>query len=97
MICENLSLIVIGNNLCSPISVFSTKIVGFVKTNSYCVFPQWGHSLAFFAFSIICSGIRFCETVVYAAPLSLIFWNALRSSCGTFSLAQERHVDCSNL
>jgi len=39
-ICENLSLIVIGSNLCSPISVFSTKIVGFVKISSYCVLPQ---------------------------------------------------------
>ncbi len=63
-ICENLSLIVIGSNLCSPISVFSTKIVGFVKINSYWVFPQCGHSFAFFAFSIICSGIRFWEIVV---------------------------------
>ncbi len=88
---------VIGNNLCSPISVFSTKIVGFVNTNSYCVFPQWGHSFAFFAFSIICSGIRFWEITVYAAPLSLIFWNVFRSSWGTFNLAQERHVDCNSL
>ena len=34
-ICENLSLIVTGSNLCSPISVFSINIVGFVKINSY--------------------------------------------------------------
>ena len=97
IIWENLSRIVIGSNLCSPISVFSTKIVGFVKISSYWVLPQWGHSFAFFAFSIICSGIRFSEITVYAACFSLIFLNSSRSSCGTLSLAQERQVDCKSL
>ncbi|CAI8209052.1 MAG: Uncharacterised protein [Candidatus Nitrosopelagicus brevis] len=39
-IIDNRSLIVIGSNLFSPISVFSTNVVGFVKINSYCDFPQ---------------------------------------------------------
>ena len=80
VICENLSLIVIGSNLCSPISVFSTKIVGLVKINSYCVFPQCGHSFAFFAFSMICSGMRFCEIIVKAKCFSLIAVNSSKSS-----------------
>ena len=37
--------------------IFSMNMVGFVKTSSYFSLPQWGHSLAFFAFSSICSGI----------------------------------------
>ena len=35
VIWENLSRIVTGSNLFSPISVFSIKIVGFVKIRSY--------------------------------------------------------------
>ncbi len=64
LICVNLSLIVIGSSLCSPISVFSMNIVGLVKIISYCGFPQCGHSFAFFALSKISSGILFCEIIV---------------------------------
>ena len=49
--CASRVLIVIGSKRFSPNSVFSIKMDGFVKINSYCSFPQDGHSLAFFAFS----------------------------------------------
>ena len=83
---------VIGNNLLSPSSDFSIKIVGFVKMSSYCIFPQCGHSLAFFAFSSICSRIRFCEITVYANSRFLILEKPSRVFCGIFILEQDLHV-----
>ena len=91
MICENRSLIVIGSNLFSPSSVFSIKIVGFVKISSYCTFPQCGHSFCFFALSSICSGIRFRDTIEYDVRCSLIFEYSSSISCGTFNLEQDLH------
>ena len=58
-ICENRSRMVIGSSLFSPTSVFSIKIVGFVKMSSYWALPQCGHSFAFLAISSIFSGICF--------------------------------------
>ena len=52
------------------------KIVGFVKINSYCDFPQCGQSFCFLAFSWICSGIRFCEIIEYEASRSVILENS---------------------
>ena len=96
-IIDNRSLIVIGSNLFSPISVFSTNVVGFVKINSYCDFPQWGQSFCFLAFSWIWSGILFWDKTVYDAWRSLILENSLISSGDILILPQVRHVDCSNL
>ena len=86
-----------GRRRCSPISVFSTNIVGFVKISSYWDLPQCGHSFAFFAFSMICSGILFWEITVYAAAFDLILRYSSRSSWGTFRRVHVRHVDWSSL
>ena len=92
VICENRSLIVIGNNLLSPSSVFSIKIVGFVKISSYCNLPQCAHSFAFFALSNISSGIRFWDIMVYAALRDLISKNFCKSSSEILILEQDLHV-----
>ena len=55
---------VIGSNLFSPASVFSTNMVGFVNISSYWDLPQWGQSFCLRAFSIIFSGMRFWDTIV---------------------------------
>ena len=73
------------------------NIVGFVKISSYCGFPQCGHSFDFFAFSSICSGIRFCDTTVYDARYDLNFENPSSTSWGTFILEHYLHVETNNL
>ena len=97
MMFENRSLIVTGNNLFSPSSVFSINIVGFVKISSYCGFPQCGHSFDFFAFSNICSGIRYCDIRANDALYFLNFENSSSTSWGTFNLEQDLHVAFNNL
>ena len=68
-----------------------------MKINSYCTFPQCGHSFDFFALSSISSGIRFCENMVYAALFFLISEKFTRSSSGISNLEQDLHVDNNNL
>ncbi len=93
----NLSLIVIGNSLFSPTSVFSTKIVGFVKIKSYCSFWQWGQTFTFFAFSMI-SSLTFSSVITaYGSLLSRKSLYLTRSSLLNLIRLQALHVINNNL
>ncbi len=88
---------VIGRSLFSPISVFSTKMVGFVKTRSYCSFWQWGQIFTFLAFSIISSLIFSRVITAYAAFVSLRSLYFARSSAESFILLHDLQDTSNNL
>src|ERR687898_943404 len=91
------SVMVMGNSLFSPASVFSTNIVGLVKIRSYCSFSQCGQTLTFLAFSIISSLIFSRVITAYAALEYRIFLYFVSSSEDNLILLQLLHVIKSSL